>query len=538
MSLRARIVLSIAGVNLLVTLLLATFFAWDLTGQDRERQAREQQLQRSANQRLQLAFGKVLAGSLVLELPSLRLSGPEICRRLLDHPVQGIIDDGVIRDRRSVDSDWRYRTLKESKEVVPPTGFYLNLKGAKQRSSEFRDARATEKIREAIEARQSIMDGSWIAAPIYLKEFGDTSGKLDATAEPWGGGYFRMTGAFEMPQEWVPSFQSSLYWVMGLGTLLLLTLTWLFLEYWVLRPIASLSRGAERVAHRDYGDAVPGGDRGDEIGRLISSFNSMMSEVQESQRDLKERVEEATQRAEQSRRGLVIAQRLAATGTLASGIAHEINNPLGGMLNAARRLRKETEREPRNPQLERKYLSLISGGLSRIQEIVRRVLRFSPRQHDPVVASVRETVVGAVAFVEHQAAKSRVTIDVEGADAQILAVPGEIQQVFLNLFLNACDAMAPQGGRVQVRIMTEGSRALVQVRDEGPGMTGEQRQRAFDLFYSTKEVGQGTGLGLSVAHHIIDQHGGELWLDSEPRKGSVFTVCLPLAPDPDGAEID
>jgi two-component system NtrC family sensor kinase len=300
----------------------------------------------------------------------------------------------------------------------------------------------------------------------------------------------------------------------------------------VLHPLTELAAGAARVARREYGRAVPGSGS-DEIGRVVAGFNSMMSDVSDAERRLTARVDEATRQAEERGRGLVIAQRLAATGTLASGIAHEINNPLGGMLNVALRLKQEEEggrAKPEGSATRVRYLGLLIDGLSRIQEIVKRVLQFTPRRVEPAVVPLLELVRKAAAFAEHRAKKARVQISIEGSDAPVLAEPGEMQQVFLNLLLNACDAVGErEGGQVRVVSRREGGRVVVAVADDGPGMTAEQLEHCFDLFFTTKEPGKGTGLGLSVAHHIVEQHGGELTVASPPGAGATFTVTLPIA---------
>jgi signal transduction histidine kinase len=124
-----------------------------------------------------------------------------------------------------------------------------------------------------------------------------------------------------------------------------------------------------------------------------------------------------------------------------------------------------------------------------------------------------------------------VSIKIGGDEARVLAEPGEMQQVFLNLFLNSFDAMAERGGHVTVAARIADGRVHVAVADDGPGMTKEERERCFDLFFTTKEAGKGTGLGLSVVHHIVEQHGGTIAVESEPGQGATFVVSLPLAPD-------
>src|SRR5262249_44016082 len=206
---------------------------------------------------------------------------------------------------------------------------------------------------------------------------------------------------------------------------------------------------------------------------------------------------------------------------------------LGGMLNVALRLKQEEEwgrAKPEGSGARIRYLGLLIDGLTRIQEIVKRVLQFTPRRVEPAIVPLLDLVRKAAAFAEHRAEKARVQITIEGSDAPVLAEPGEMQQVFLNLVLNACDALAERGGgHVRVVSRQEGGRVVVDVADDGPGMTAEQLEHCFDLFFMTKEPGKGTGLGLSVAHHIVEQHGGGVAAPSPPGAGATVPGALAVA---------
>ena len=535
MSLRARILVAIVLVNLAVTALLAGFLAVDLENKDKDSRQRQEEAISDYKRSILNIFGQSLGGprgALALEVEDPANTPLHVLyRRMLRHPIRYFIEDGVIQ--RCVILENVYTTTLRGRLV--PQGSHLNLGGCKGRIT-VDDELVQERILRAIESDSRLEEwdegGGWMAAPIRLRAI-STDGpgihEEEATEEkPWGGVFFQ---ARRPPQrDWEPTFGSSLYWVMGLGTVLLVGLTWLLMDRWVLRPLNALTRGATRVARRDYDQPVSG-DGSDELGRLVASFNSMMLQVRGFEESLTQRVDEATRREEQSRRGLVIAQRLAATGTLASGIAHEINNPLGGLRNATARLRRDAESGRSDLDVQRRYLKLLDDGLSRMQEIVRRVLTFSPRRVDPCEVSVRELVRKAIDLAEHRADKNEVELRLEGEDARIIAEPGEVQQVVLNLLLNAVDASSRPGQSVIVQIDGQlGDKVRIVVDDEGPGVPLEERERIFDLFYSTKEVGKGTGLGLSVAHHIVEQHGGSLQVESAPGGGARFVILLPRAP--------
>ena len=530
MSLRTRILGLVVAVNVIATVVLGAYFAVDM--RRRDQQAHESAEQLSQQRVREVFIPSALDGnSIVIDVAGgeRSVSEPEVYGRLRRHPVYRLLDSGVVEQC----------VLMDRNAAHGRPGIHLNLPGASDRyitHEHLTKARVREAIAEAdrgeLNAGTTASGASWFAVPVRLFDLAhSTSGRRrlgrDVEGQVWGGMYFVLPPRRE-EADWAPLFGTWLYWL-GLSTAVLVAVTWVLLDRWVLRPLTELAQGATRVRAGNHTVPVPRGRRGDEIDRTVTAFNAMMHEVREAQSDLTERVEVATARAEESRRGLVIAQRLAATGTLASGIAHEINNPLGGLRNATARLRKEAHADAPNREVQERYLDLLDGGLQRIQQIVRRVLTFSPRQVRLGEVSLRELTQKAIALAEHRASKCDAQLAYDGGDARVLAEPGEIQQVILNLLLNAVDAMADAGGgTVRVTVAESGDRAVLEVHDEGPGMTEDVRERVFDLFFTTKEVGEGTGLGLSVAHHIVEQHGGTLTVHAAEPKGSVFRMELPL----------
>jgi signal transduction histidine kinase len=296
----------------------------------------------------------------------------------------------------------------------------------------------------------------------------------------------------------------------------------------VIRPIERLERAAQRVGAGDYSRPVLPAGRKDEIDTLIEAFNMMMLEVGSYRHNLEARAEEARQQAKAAEKNLVIAQRLASTGKLASGIAHEVNNPLGGMINAARRL----VRDPRPDQAKQdEYVQLIIDGLTRIQETVKKILRFTPHQVAPQPVDIDAVLRRAISLASHRIEEERTELaaDVPG-DGQVFGDPFELQQVFLNLLINALDAVSEKDGPRAIRIQgrVEGGEVFVSVADNGVGMNEDQISQAFDFFYTTKDVGEGTGLGLSISHNVIQNHGGRIEIESEEGEGTTMTVVLPL----------
>ncbi|MFM8979912.1 MAG: sensor histidine kinase [Planctomycetia bacterium] len=318
-------------------------------------------------------------------------------------------------------------------------------------------------------------------------------------------------------------------YVAMLGGLLLVSLgTWAFLSRKVVRPLDALTRAASRVASGDASARLPEPHAQDELARTAAAFNRMAEEVAEYQGRLEDRVLTGLEQVKKAEQHLAVAERLAATGKLAAGIAHEINNPLGGMKNALRAL----ARGDLEPAKRDEYLALVQDGLLRIEETVKKVLAFTPRRVEPRRVDLRDVAQRAWALARHRVERKGATgtlvLDGAGAPVGVFGDPLELQQVALNLLLNAADALPAQGGEVRVQVEARGPEAALVVADNGCGMDEETRLRCFDLFFTTKQVGEGTGLGLSVAHTIVSNHGGRIEVESRPGAGTTFTVLLPL----------
>ncbi len=322
----------------------------------------------------------------------------------------------------------------------------------------------------------------------------------------------------------------SLYLVLLGGIVLVTSVAWVLLSRNVVRPLAALAEAADRMAGGDRSAHVPTTGTGDEFDRTAHAFNRMAREVGEYQAQLEDRVLEALERIKRAERHLVIAQRLAATGKLASGIAHEINNPLGGIRNAVRAL----ARGDLEPAKEAEYLALVQDGLARVEDTVKKVLAFTPRSVQPRPTDLADVAKKAIALAAHRIERKGIALAQAIPDdgrARVFGDPHELQQVALNLILNAVDAVPEQAGgvrgRIEVEVREEGDSVLLRVTDDGVGMTPEVLAQCFDLFFTTKEVGEGTGLGLAVVHNIVTNHGGRIEVDSTPGKGTTFRVLLP-----------
>ncbi|MFN8546447.1 MAG: ATP-binding protein [Candidatus Eisenbacteria bacterium] len=228
---------------------------------------------------------------------------------------------------------------------------------------------------------------------------------------------------------------------------------------------------------------------------------------------------------EQSRTQMVHQEKMAALGLLASGVAHEIGNPLTAVSSVAQLLRHRSQ----DPGVQ-KQLDLILTHLDRISKIVREMSDFSrPPSLVAAPTDVNEVLKTALHLARYDRRSRDVTVQEDLAShlPRVTLVADHLFQVFLNLILNALDAMQ-KGGRLTLRSRTVGEEIAVEVEDQGTGIAPELLDRIFDPFFTTKPVGKGTGLGLSVSYGIINSLGGRIDVESEPSRGSTFTVWIPV----------
>ncbi len=223
---------------------------------------------------------------------------------------------------------------------------------------------------------------------------------------------------------------------------------------------------------------------------------------------------------------LLQAEKLSSIGLFAAGIAHEVNTPLTGISSYVQMLIKETP--PDNPN--HKVLQRIEQQTFRASDIVNNLLNFARvSDTDLQAVNLNELVVKTVSLLDHPMRKSKVKVemDLDSSLPETLGNGGKLQQVFMNLFLNAKDAM-PEGGELRISTRGRNSSLVVRVQDSGQGISRENIKKIYDPFFTTKEIGKGTGLGLSVSYGIIQEHSGRISVDSQPGRGTVFVLELPV----------
>ena len=333
----------------------------------------------------------------------------------------------------------------------------------------------------------------------------------------------------------------------SLGVILLIAVSFgVLLQRLIYRPLKDLNSGAEKISVGNLDHLIPVRNA-DEFGRVASSFNHMTMALKKSQVSMEEfvhglelKVKERTDELLAARAEVAQGEKLAAVGQLASGIAHELNNPLTGVLTFTSLLRKKMK----DGSQDADDLDLVIRETKRCASIIRRLLDFA-REKVPVKGffNLNQLIEDTVRFVDRPAALQQIeiTINIDADLPQIWGDADLLKQVLLNILVNAQQAIDGPG-----KIVVEGRTYIAKtpvkpgvaplpgveivVKDTGCGISEANLLRIFDPFFTTKEVGKGTGLGLSVSYGIIKAHGGVLKVESIVGAGTTFRIYLPIKP--------
>ena len=319
--------------------------------------------------------------------------------------------------------------------------------------------------------------------------------------------------------------------------LALLVFAYFVLTRLIVRPVEQLVEAADRVASGARSLRVPrSGAR--ELIELGESVQAMTERLIREEASLILKVEELTQtttRLKETQAQLVRSERMASVGRLAAGVAHEIGNPIAALMGMQDLLLEGQL----SPETQGDFVQRMRRETDRIHAVVRDLLDFARPEQSPSpdvasTADVRAVIDDVVALVRPQKAFNGVRIETEveaGLHARMVA--GRLTQVLLNIVLNAGAAVAPSkhpDRRVVVRARGSDGRVRIEVQDNGPGIAREIRDRLFEPFVTTKEVGEGTGLGLAVCRGLVESAGGQVGVDLSCQTGALFYVVLPLAP--------
>jgi len=330
----------------------------------------------------------------------------------------------------------------------------------------------------------------------------------------------------------------------GCALLLIALLSWFFVWQVVGRPVKALERGTERLAAGDLGYQIDVRSQ-DEIGELAQSFNAMSNQLKAEHgenvawtRTLEQRVEQKTRELKRAHEHALHTEKMASIGKMAAVLAHEINNPLSGILTYAKLLRKWIDSEDSGKNRRQdicESLELIATESRRCGDLVKNLLMFSrttPINLQPT--NLNQVLDRALRLIQHQ-------LDLAGIQVQpeldpelppIVCDGAQVEQVLLALMMNALDAM-PQGGNLWIttKLSREDGVVRMIVRDDGCGIPPEILPRMFEPFLTTKETGKGVGLGLAISRSILERHNGNIEVQSEVGRGTTFTVTLPWEDD-------
>lgn len=318
----------------------------------------------------------------------------------------------------------------------------------------------------------------------------------------------------------------------------------LFTRRFVATPIREVIQGTKALSAMQLDRPIEIPRRSQELDELVDSFNLMrerlkeaVEELNEMQQSLESKVAERTEQLQAAHRKLLQADRLASLGQLAASVAHEINNPISGVLNLStllERLMAKGEFPAGREADFRKYLSQISTETARVGRIVTDLLAFSRRSKPQrVPADLKKLVCSTLGLVSHKLKliNAEVVLDLQEDLPLVECDPSQIQQVILNLILNGAQAMQPKGGgklTIRTGLLSDRENVELYVADTGEGIAPENLSKIFDPFFTTQAEGKGVGLGLAVLYGIVKAHDGEVEVDSRRNEGTSFSVTLPL----------
>jgi signal transduction histidine kinase/ActR/RegA family two-component response regulator len=358
---------------------------------------------------------------------------------------------------------------------------------------------------------------------------------------------YKKVGVFavSLPLKEVFYIQRQIFTYAGVFTGLILVMVgfmFIFISRKLTQPIKQLSIAANKIATGDFAQTVEV-TSDDEVGNLQFSFNVMAGnlhrvtenlirsneEIGEWNRTLEQKVEERAAKLRETQQRLNQAEKLSAIGELVSGVAHEINNPLSAIIGFAEILDMETE----DNQIKTDLRKIIQEAV-RASKIVKNLLTYARMEgHTKQLTQINDLITQAIELRSYEWRVNNIEIvqDLCSSLSPTMVDPNQIEQVILNILNNAGQAVQEEKKeKAQIRVSSQqrNGQIIIKIGDNGPGIPDESLPKIFDPFYTTKEVGRGTGLGLSVSYGIIKDHGGSIEVETEVGKGSIFTITLPV----------
>jgi two-component system NtrC family sensor kinase len=358
----------------------------------------------------------------------------------------------------------------------------------------------------------------------------------------------RVLGVLDLEMSMAPlhtvigTAQRQFVWATLILILIIGAVAAIFIRRVIQRPVSQLYEGTRRIADGDLDTRIE--LRGhDELARLAGAFNRMVQDLDAARREgigwsqrLEEKVAQKTEELSRVQHQVLHMEKMASLGKLSATVAHEINNPLSGMLTYARLVRRELQEQPINPAVREeltRYLNSMEQECNRCGQIVQNLLLFSRRTGAAMGTSdLNEVVQRSLMLVQHHLQLKGVKLHCEllEGNREIVADAGQIQQALVALLVNAIEAMSglKEGvGELTVRLRGSADEVQIDVGDTGPGIPPEVLPQIYEPFFSTKEAEKGVGLGLAVVYGIVQRHGGRIEVESEAGRGTVFRLWLP-----------
>jgi two-component system, NtrC family, sensor kinase len=311
-----------------------------------------------------------------------------------------------------------------------------------------------------------------------------------------------------------------------------------FITVMLSRPIMKINKGIQEIGKGNLNYKISLNSN-DELGHMAHRFNDMSAkldtaykEIQGWSDSLNRKVNEKTEELKNIYLQVIQIEKLASLGKLSATVAHELNNPLEGILTYSKLIAKQLRKIQENGEFEKPlgYLALISDESSRCGKIVKDLLIFSHRDEEVFIQEdLHELIRKGLALVEHHLRINNITVEEDySASPSVLACnPHKIRQALLALFMNAIEAIG-SNGKLKVMTVCENKNIIMRIKDTGSGIREKDLPHIFEPFYTTKTGGKGTGLGLSVVYGIINQHQGSVNVEETSPQGTVFRITLPL----------
>ena len=462
--------------------------------------------------------------------------------RLLIRAVEqslGPLAAGKTKKLSGADLDFDFR--KAVSRMLSDSGYsdllIINQEGTKIFTTDYSSEADDQGL---VSAREALSTGIWAHhfsgtawSVIWLsKSDVRISAPLSFDGRPLGA--ITVSGSLLPLYEALRSSQMVILFYILMDTVVLVLVGYVLLSRIVVKPIDKLLSMTSAYKDGFMVPALPESSK-NEIGDLTRSLSHMLRRLDENKRELQSHIaslEKANRDLRQAQNEIIRSEKLASVGRLAAGIAHEIGNPIGIILGYLDLLNSGDIAEAD----KKDFLNRIESEILRVKRIIRQLLDFSrPSSEEPEKTRVHDLVNTTLAMLEPQPMMEglRTTLDLKAQKDTVLADPNQLQQVFLNIIMNAADALAEgrgEGESKQLMIRSERNEGSIELRfsDNGPGIAEQDLLRIFDPFYTTKEPGKGTGLGLSVCYRIVEGLGGTIRAESKTGEGATIIVSLPL----------